>query len=156
MHRVTARQNMSYLGYTLGSWKYAHPFFHTLLLWGKNGEGAFARIFISSHANAPPAVLTYALDNHDNWHDSLEERQLHWMCTTGNQWHLGLYYAKRHRSNFHRKCRDRGRPHVSSRSQCERHKTWIQSMTELNQKLTESIPRRRLIRGVYTRENYPM
>ena len=69
---------------------------------------------------------------------------------------------------------DRERPRVSSRSQCKQHKTWrwpeneamnsnfvctrfrIQSTTELNQKLTKSMPRRRSTRGIYTREKYPM
>ena len=105
--------------HTVGSRKYAPFLFLHTTLRQKWGGGVCSDI---QFAYAPPSIPTRKIDNHNECCGFLEEWQLHWICTTENQGHLSSYYAKRHQSNFHRNCHDRGRPWVSSHSQCEQHK----------------------------------
>ena len=99
----------------------------------------------------PPSIPTREINNHDDYRGFLEERQLNWTCTIRSTWvHImpGAIEA-----TFIVSAVTGNEPGKFAFPVREWHKTWLQSMTELNQMLTKSMPRRRSIRGIYTREN---
>ena len=119
---------------TVGSQKYAPPF--CTLLWGKSGEGVFAQIFSSSRA--------YALSSLRSLRSLIHVRST--IKTTAVAFWKNGSFDERVLQEIsgacvHTKPRDieatciisgdRGRPRVSSHSQCKQHKTWQSSENEV-------------------------